>query len=60
MRIAPPEAPVNGYVYGKGLYFANSFNTSDGYSYNHNSKNIIILINLFFKIIIIFTIYNKK
>lgn len=25
LRIAPPEAPHNGYAYGKGLYFANSF-----------------------------------
>lgn len=23
MRIAPPEAPVSGYLFGKGVYFAN-------------------------------------
>lgn len=22
LRIAPPEAPVNGYMFGKGVYFA--------------------------------------
>lgn len=32
LRIAPPEAPHNGYAYGKGLYFANAFTTSEGYS----------------------------
>ncbi|KAK0473548.1 poly polymerase catalytic domain-containing protein [Armillaria luteobubalina] len=27
LRIAPPEAPVNGYMFGKGVYFADSINT---------------------------------
>lgn len=44
MRIAPPEAPVNGYLYGKGVYFANNFSTSDGYSYNYTSNESLILL----------------
>lgn len=33
MRIAPPEAPVTGYMFGKGLYFADMFSKS--YQYSH-------------------------
>ncbi|KAJ4750030.1 Poly [ADP-ribose] polymerase [Rhynchospora pubera] len=32
LRIAPPEAPVNGYAFGKGVYFADMFSLSAGYS----------------------------
>ena len=32
MRIAPPEAPVTGYMFGKGLYFADMFSKSYQYS----------------------------
>jgi poly [ADP-ribose] polymerase len=28
LRIAPPEAPVSGYLFGKGVYFANSVSKS--------------------------------
>jgi len=31
LRIAPPEAPVTGYMFGKGVYFADTFNKSFGY-----------------------------
>ncbi|KAL7555986.1 hypothetical protein ACA910_018384 [Epithemia clementina (nom. ined.)] len=34
LRIAPPEAPVTGYAYGKGVYFADQFSKSYGYSSN--------------------------
>ncbi|KRX06678.1 WGR domain [Pseudocohnilembus persalinus] len=44
LRIAPPEAPVNGYAYGKGLYFANAFATSIGYCYNQNTNEKIMLL----------------
>jgi len=43
LRIAPPEAPHNGYVYGKGLYFANNFNTSNGYCSGPGKDRCIIL-----------------
>lgn len=33
MRIAPAEAPVAGYMFGKGLYFADMFSKS--YNYSH-------------------------
>ena len=31
LRIAPPEAPVTGYMFGKGVYFADMFSKSLAY-----------------------------
>mgnify|MGYP003878640733 FL=1 len=31
LRIAPPEAPTTGYMFGKGVYFADVFQKSYGY-----------------------------
>jgi poly [ADP-ribose] polymerase len=33
LRIAPPEAPVTGYMFGKGVYFADSSSKSANYWY---------------------------
>ncbi|KAI5311142.1 hypothetical protein L3X38_045609 [Prunus dulcis] len=33
LRIAPPEAPVTGYMFGKGIYFADMFSKSANYCY---------------------------
>jgi len=33
LRIAPPEAPVTGYMFGKGIYFAESASKSANYCY---------------------------
>ena len=32
LRIAPPEAPPTGYMFGKGIYFADMFDKSSGYA----------------------------
>jgi poly [ADP-ribose] polymerase len=32
LRIAPPEAPTTGYMFGKGVYFADTFNKSAHYT----------------------------
>ena len=37
LRIAPPEAPATGYMFGKGIYFADSFEKSYGYCQNYYS-----------------------
>jgi len=37
LRIAPPEAPVTGYMFGKGLYFADMVTKSANYC--HSSKS---------------------
>ncbi|XP_031496360.1 poly [ADP-ribose] polymerase 2 [Nymphaea colorata] len=37
LRIAPPEAPVTGYMFGKGVYFADMFSKSANYCYAYNS-----------------------
>ncbi|KAF4667304.1 Poly [ADP-ribose] polymerase 2 [Perkinsus olseni] len=39
LRIAPPEAPVTGYMFGKGLYFADSFSKSANYCFATQNKN---------------------
>lgn len=31
LRIAPPEAPVTGYMFGKGIYFADMVSKSANY-----------------------------
>lgn len=37
LRIAPPEAPVTGYMFGKGIYFADMVSKSANYC--HTNKN---------------------
>ncbi|XP_054169146.1 poly [ADP-ribose] polymerase 1-like [Oppia nitens] len=40
LRIAPPEAPVTGYMFGKGIYFADMVTKSAGYCHSQANKNI--------------------
>ena len=40
MRIAPPEAPRSGYLFGKGVYFADLIGKSFHYSCPHLSGGI--------------------
>lgn len=44
LRIAPPEAPVTGYMFGKGIYFANMSSKSANYCYTNERDNIGILV----------------
>eukprot|EP01107_Rhizomastix_libera_P018680 TRINITY_DN997_c0_g1_i3.p1 TRINITY_DN997_c0_g1~~TRINITY_DN997_c0_g1_i3.p1 ORF type:complete len:643 (-),score=202.36 TRINITY_DN997_c0_g1_i3:129-2057(-) len=39
LKIAPPEAPVTGYMFGKGLYFADSCSKSANYCHTSKSDN---------------------
>jgi hypothetical protein len=39
LRIAPPEAPVTGYMFGKGVYFADMSSKSANYCFTNPSKN---------------------
>jgi len=41
LRIAPPEAPASGYLFGKGLYFANSIQKSAHYCWMHEQASDI-------------------
>ncbi|CAF0727501.1 unnamed protein product [Brachionus calyciflorus] len=43
LRIAPPEAPVTGYMFGKGCYFADCSSKSANYCYPTSNKNIGVL-----------------
>ena len=44
MRIAPPEAPASGYLFGKGVYFADSAGKSAGYTCSYLSNGIGIFV----------------
>lgn len=35
LRIAPPEAPTTGYMFGKGVYFADALSKAHAYSRSH-------------------------
>eukprot|EP00741_Cyanophora_paradoxa_P011121 tig00020553_g10742.t1 len=40
LRIAPPEAPVTGYMFGKGIYFANMSSKSANYCFCSAKNNV--------------------
>ncbi|KFK30828.1 hypothetical protein AALP_AA6G031100 [Arabis alpina] len=44
LRIAPPEAPVTGYMFGKGVYFADMFSKSANYCYANTRANKGVLL----------------
>ncbi|KAJ7071556.1 poly polymerase catalytic domain-containing protein [Mycena amicta] len=44
LRIAPPEAPVTGYMFGKGVYFADMMSKSAGYCYAHLSHGTGVML----------------
>ncbi|KAK3589103.1 hypothetical protein CHS0354_017445 [Potamilus streckersoni] len=44
LRIAPPEAPVTGYMFGKGIYFADMSSKSANYCFPSKSKDVGILV----------------
>lgn len=44
LRIAPPEAPVSGYMFGKGIYLANMSTKSAGYCASHSSNGTGLLL----------------
>ncbi|KAI3682761.1 hypothetical protein L1987_82991 [Smallanthus sonchifolius] len=45
LRIAPPEAPVTGYMFGKGVYFADMFSKSANYccATQQSSSGVLLL-----------------
>ncbi|KAF8954823.1 poly polymerase catalytic domain-containing protein [Flammula alnicola] len=44
LRIAPPEAPVTGYMFGKGVYFADMMTKSANYCYSYLSNDTGLLL----------------
>lgn len=44
LRIAPPEAPVSGYMFGKGVYFADMSSKSANYCFSSISGNMGLLL----------------
>lgn len=45
LRVAPPEAPVTGYMFGKGVYFADMSSKSANYCFanQHNHVGLLLL-----------------
>lgn len=44
LRIAPPEAPVSGYMFGKGIYLADMSSKSANYCCSYNSGGTALLL----------------
>lgn len=44
LRIAPPEAPATGYMFGKGVYFADMFSKSANYCYASRAATTGVLL----------------
>ncbi|TKY52511.1 Poly of ADP-ribose polymerase 2 [Spatholobus suberectus] len=45
LRVAPPEAPITGYMFGKGVYFADMFSKSANYCYaTRTAKDGVLLL----------------
>lgn len=44
LRIAPPEAPVSGYMFGKGIYLADMSSKSANYCNSHSSGGTALLL----------------
>jgi poly [ADP-ribose] polymerase len=44
LRIAPPEAPVSGYMFGKGIYLADMSSKSANYCFSHTSNGHALLL----------------
>ncbi|KAI3572237.1 poly polymerase catalytic domain-containing protein [Fusarium oxysporum f. sp. albedinis] len=44
LRIGPPEAPVSGYMFGKGFYLADCSSKSAGYCYSMNTGGKALLV----------------
>ncbi|KAH7723104.1 poly(ADP-ribose) polymerase [Aphelenchoides avenae] len=43
LRIAPPEAPVSGYMFGKAIYFADCVSKSAYYCHAQNADSFLLL-----------------
>ena len=44
LRVAPPEAPVTGYMFGKGVYFADMSSKSANYCFANRANPIGLLL----------------
>jgi len=44
LRIAPPEAPVTGYMFGKGVYFADMVSKSANYCFTNRDNNTGVML----------------
>lgn len=43
LKIAPPEAPTTGQMFGKGIYFADLFKKSANYSHSGHKSRLMLM-----------------
>ena len=56
LRIAPPEAPVTGYMFGKGVYFADMSSKSANYTHTSKASNTVqFFLFVFFSFFLLLT-----
>ena len=61
LRIAPPEAPVSGYLFGKGIYLADMAEKSIHYCRSYGSDTaLILLIQVIFNILYLGSNWRSK
>ncbi|XP_049888598.1 poly [ADP-ribose] polymerase 2 [Epinephelus moara] len=44
LRVAPPEAPITGYMFGKGIYFADMSSKSANYCFANQNNHVGLLL----------------
>jgi len=44
LRIAPPEAPATGYMFGKGIYFADMVSKSANYCFTSPANSVGLML----------------
>jgi hypothetical protein len=61
LRIAPPEAPSTGYMFGKGVYFADMVSKSANYCFTSSSNptGLMLLCDVALGDMFLFNFYNK-
>lgn len=55
LKIAPPEAPVSGYLFGKGLYFADMIGKSAFYC---RASKYVVLDHEFCQVVLLFCCFD--
>jgi len=60
LKIAPPEAPVTGYMFGKGIYFADMVSKSANYCQTTRTNNTGLLMVSISKVMSSFLVMDRK
>jgi Poly(ADP-ribose) polymerase catalytic domain len=47
LKVAPPEAPTTGYMFGKGVYFADMSSKSANYCFTNRYQYLSVVFNIY-------------